>query len=68
MFKTLLKILVNRAKVGLANFLLEILIGTLTEFQRSNARGDFDLNFQSKQDAYESNFNNPLNIFKNGNK
>lgn len=42
MFKVLLEILKNRSKVGLINFLLELTVGVLSEWQRSNQNGHLD--------------------------
>jgi hypothetical protein len=34
----------NRAKIGAVNFILEMVIGILTEWQRANREGTLDFN------------------------
>lgn len=56
MWDVLKQIVKNRAKVGMVNFLLEMTIGILTEWQRSNASGNLD--FNQKKQAYDEFRNN----------
>lgn len=43
MFKKLLTIILNRSKVGALEYVMNILIGTLHEFQRANSQGEYDV-------------------------
>lgn len=56
MLKNLLLIMKNRAKIGAVNFLLELTIGVLTEWQRSNRAGSLDVgaNFGEKNVSPEN--------------
>lgn len=58
MLKHLLEILKNRAKVGGINFLLEMTIGILTEWQRANQAGTFDAHRQKSPFTEDLNNNN----------
>lgn len=51
MFRKLLEILKNRAKIGGVNFLLEMIIGVLAEWQNANRAGTLD--FNQKKDVLD---------------
>ena len=51
MLKQLLEIFKNRVTVGGINFLLELLVGVFTEWQRTNRAGGLDAQaFRKKQE------------------
>lgn len=61
MFKKLLGIVKNRAKVGAVTFLLDLMIGILTEWQRSSRDGNLDDSVNKKLN--ETNLYNNKNPF-----
>lgn len=44
------KILANRAKLGLMDFLTDVLVGTIAEWRRASKDGALDLHNQQQQD------------------
>lgn len=59
MFEVLKQVIKNRAKIGAVNFLLELVIGILTEYQRANSEGKLD--FQVKKDITNQVNQNQMN-------
>lgn len=49
MFKKIIDIIGNRAKVGLVEYIMQICISALHEYQRSSQSGEFDLNRQAQE-------------------
>lgn len=65
MVKKLIEILKNRAKVGGINFLLELTIGVLSEWQRANKAGNldaFNTTTEQKNDIFNRFDENQRNI------
>lgn len=59
MLQTLKRIFINRAKIGGVNFILEIVIGVLSEWQRSNRDGNLD--FNAKKNVFDTHGSEPQN-------
>lgn len=58
--KELWKIVLNRVKLGFTEFLMDVITGTLHEYQRSKRAGSFDVHSRPMQDNSneDSNYKN----------
>lgn len=52
--KKILNIVLNRAKVGFAAYIMEILIGTLHEYQRANQAGEYDAHRKNEEQKFDT--------------